>query len=125
MSITLNTKVYNFAGHTPQSLSLYTERGAGVATGFSNLTSRVEDGNISSGAKTKVRWKLKVPVIQAAESDCACPGDVLREAIVDLVVTFDPKATATERTDILTRLQDLVLKTEFTASVANLVQPSA
>lgn len=125
MSITLNTKVYNYAGHTPQSLSMYTERSSGVATGFSPLTSRVEDGNIASGAKTKVRWKLKVPVIQAAESDCACPGEVLREAIVDLVVTFDPKATATERTDILDRLQDLVLTPEFIGSVTSLVQPSA
>lgn len=125
MSITLNTKTYNYSGHTPQQLSVYTERSSGVATGFSNLTNRVEDGNNSSGAKTKVRWKLKVPVVQAAESECACPGDLLREAIVDLVITFDPRASATERTDMLDRLQDLVLTTEFIGSVTNLVQPSA
>lgn len=125
MSIVLNTKTYNYDGFTPQALSMYTERSSGVATGFSALTARVESGNISSGAKTKVRWKLKVPVIQAEASECACPGEILREAIVDLVVTFDPKCTSAERTDILDRLQDLVLTPEFTGSVTSLVQPSS
>lgn len=125
MSITLNTKIYNFDGHSTSGFSMYTERSAGVSTGFSPLTSKVENGNITSGAKTKIRWKLKLPVIATASDACACEGQPLRESIVDLVVTLDPKATAAERADILARLQDLVLTTEFTASVSSLVQPSA
>lgn len=124
MSIVLNSKTYNFRGFlAPNSISSYTETSAGVPAGFSPLTAKVEDGGAKSN--TKVRWKLKLPVVQTADSDYYAAGTLLREHIVDIVVTYAPGAIAAERTDVLARITDLVGKTEFTASMTNLVQPSA
>lgn len=123
MSITLNSKVYNFAGLLAQAISTYVERSAGVPSGFSPLTSKVEDG--SSASNTKVRWKLKLPVVATSDSECACTGALLREYVVDLVVTVPPGSLAAERDDLLQRIQDLVLTAQFESSVSSLVQPNA
>lgn len=123
MSIVLNSKTYNFAGFNPQSISMYVERSAGVPSGFSPLSARVEEG--SGTSNTKVRWKLKIPVIASVDSECTCAGEVLREYITDIVVTVPPGSTSAERTDLLARITDLVGKAEFTASITSLVQPNA
>lgn len=123
MSITLNSKVYNFAGFDTQQLSNYVNRDSGVPTGFSRLTSRVDDGQGS--ANTKVRWKLKVPVVASEDSECSCAGALLREYIVDIVATVPPGSTSAERTDLDARITDLVASAEFTASITNLIQPNA
>lgn len=122
MSISLNSKTYNFSGFNQQSISQYIERSAGVPSGFSPLTVKVEDGG--AGANTKVRWKLKIPVIAVADSECACIGALMREYIVDMVVTVPAGSLAAERTDLLTRIQDLVATPEYTGSITSLLQPS-
>lgn len=123
MSITLNSKVYPFAGFDSQSLSTYVNRDSGVPSGFSRLTARVDEG--SASANTKVRWKLKVPVVSTEDSECSCAGALLREYAVDLVVTVPPGSTAAERTDLEARIVDLVASSEFSASIISLIQPSA
>lgn len=123
MSITLNSKVYNFAGFDTQSVSNYANRDSGVPSGFSKLTSRVDDGSASSN--TKVRWKLKVPVIATESSECACEGALLRDYIADIVVTVPPGSTLAERTDLEARIVDLVASPEFSGSIINLIQPNA
>jgi len=123
MAIVLNSKTYNYRGFNPQSISTYFETSAGVPSGFSPLTSRVE-GTDGSG-KVKTRWKLKVPIVAAVDSGCSCTGSVLREAIVDIVVTLERTATAAERTDLQARIVALVQTPEFSGSVINLVQPSS
>jgi hypothetical protein len=124
MSIVLNSKTYNFRGfQAPNNFSNYLETSAGVPSGFSNLTAKVEDGGAK--ANTRVRWKLKVPVVQTEADACSCPGTVINDTTVDIVVTMSPTTTAAQRADVLARLQALVLKTEFTVSVTDLVQPSA
>ena len=123
MSITLNSKVYNFAGFDTQQLSNYVNRDSGVPTGFSRLTARVDDGQGS--ANTKVRWKLKVPVVASEDSECSCAGALLRDYIVDIVVTVPPGSTSAERTDLEVRITDLVASPEFSGSITNLVQPNA
>lgn len=124
MAIVLNTKTYSFRGFlAPNSISSYLETSGGVPSSFSPLTAKVEDGG--SKGNTKVRWKLKVPTVETDPSACACPGDVIMDDYVDIVFTFGPKTTLAKRTDVLTRIQQLVLKAEFTASVNDLVQPSA
>lgn len=123
MAIVLNSKTYTFRGFNPLSLSTYFETSAGVPSGFSPLTARVE-GTEGAG-KVKTRWKLKVPVIAAEASSCACPGGTLRESIVDIVVTTDRTTTSAERTDLQARIVALVQTAEFSASVTSLVQPSS
>ena len=66
-----------------------------------------------------------MPVLVTETTACACEGDVASEDFVDLIVTFGKGNTTARRTDVLDRLQDLVLTTEFTASVTSLLQPSA
>lgn len=123
MSITLNSKVYNFAGFDTQQLSNYVNRDAGIPTGFSRLTNRVDDGQGS--ANTKVRWKLKVPVVASVDSECSCIGALLRDYTVDIVVTVPPGSTSAERTDLQTRITDLVASPEFSGSITNLIQSNA
>lgn len=123
MSIVLNTKTYTFRGFNPQSISSYADTSAGVPNGFSWLTNRVE-GTDGTG-KVKSRWKLKVPVVAADDNDCSCTGDLLREVVVDIVVTSDRGSTVTERTDVADRIEDLVATTEFRESIINLIQASA
>ena len=124
MAVTLNTKTYNFSGHQPPiNQSVYMERSAGIPSGFSPLTSKVEEQN--KAGQTKVRWKLKLPTLVAESSACACEGDVASEDFVDIVYTFGKGSTTARRTDLLTRTQDLMLKPEFTGSVINLLQPSS
>lgn len=123
MSIVLNSKTYNFDGFLQTGISSYTERAGGVPSSYSPLTCKV-DGVTGNGA-VKVRWKLKLPVVATEDTACTCAGTVLRNSTVDLVLTLDRGLTATERSDVLARLQDLVLKPEFTGSVSNLRQPNA
>lgn len=123
MSITLNSKVYDFAGFDAQSLSNYKYTAGGIPTGFGRLTAKVDDGGIS--ANTKVRWKLKVPVVATEDSECACVGGVLREYIVDIVITVPPGSLSAERTDLEAQLGDLVASSQFATSITSLTQPSS
>ncbi len=123
MSYTLNGLTYNYSGFSPQSLSTWVERSLGVPSGFSVLTNRVEDGGTK--AATKVRWKLKVPVIAAADSEQAVAGEMLREYFVDIVFTIPAGATAAERTSVEDRINDLVALAPFKASITDLIQPSS
>lgn len=120
MAITLNTKTYNFAGLL-QAISNYRETSGGVANAFSYLTSRVSQAT----NRYTVTWKLKVPVVAAADSSCACVGEMLDESIVDIVVKVGSKRSTAERTDLALRIKDLVASTEFQSSISNLVQPTA
>lgn len=123
MPITLNTHVYTFDGFTNQAISQYSDRSGGVPSSFSLLTDKVESG--ASNRDTKVRWKLKLPVVAATDSECSCAGSLLREYIADIVITVPPGSTAAERDDLHDRIKDLVVTPQFEASLVNLVQSSA
>ena len=120
MAITLNTKTYNFAGLL-QAISNYRETSGGVANAFSYLTARVSQAS----ARYTVSWKLKLPKVAADASACACPGDMIDEDIVDIVVKVSSKRTAAERADLALRIKDLAASTEFQSSISSLVQPTA
>lgn len=122
MSITLNTKVYNFVGFIQGAIARYLNAGDGTAAGFKTATAKVEEPNSSS--QIKVRWKLKLPTV-VSEAECACPGGVIRENFADVVVTVGTAASNAERTDIALSLKDLVASPEFQASIINLQTPSA
>lgn len=117
-TIVLNS--LNYVGTGIQNgISHWWERSLGLVNAFSSLTARVA----YNPTKTVVAWKLTVPVVQGDDSACGCAGEVVRTTIVDVSVRFDRGATSAERADVLLRLQNLVLKPEFTGSVSNLVQP--
>ena len=64
-------------------------------------------------------------MVAATDSNCSCAGDLLREIVLDLVVTSDRGSTVAERTDMADRIEDLVASPEFKASIISLIQPSA
>lgn len=101
-------------------VSSFWERASGVVNGFSHLSARV---NLSK-ERTNVLWRLTVPVIKGDDSACGCAGEVERTTEISLDVRFGRAATAAERADVLKRIQDLVLTSEFTGSVTGLNLPA-
>lgn len=117
-TIVLNSLNY-VGGGILNGVSQFWERSKSLVSAFSTLTARVS----YNATKTVVAWKLTVPVTVTEDSTCGCIGDVLRSTIVDVSVRFDRGATSAERADVLARIQDLVLTTQFVGSVNSLVQP--
>lgn len=120
-NITLNTKVYNGAG-VLNGIAQYFERSGGIAGAFSQLTASVVVG--FAKAKTRVHWKIGMPVVATEASACACPGDAVRRLDADMTVRMDSTATLAERTDFALRLKDLVASAEFQQSIINFQQPT-
>lgn len=115
-NIVLNTLTYVGTGII-NGLSYFWEKSLGIVSGFSALTNRIN----YTQDRVNVLWKLEVPVLQSEATSCACPGDVLRNTIVNIEVRYDKRATQAERDDIDLRVQNLVTSAQFRASVKSLV----
>lgn len=120
-NIVLNTKTYGGIGLLA-GIAQWFERSGGVAGAFGSLTATVKVGGGST--KSRIHWKLGMPVVAEEASSCACPGTVTRRLDGDIDIRMDPTATLAERTDYALRLKDLVASPEFQASIINLAQPS-
>lgn len=114
-NITLDTKVYTGMGLSPNG-SKFQNRDAGVVSGFKTLDMSI---NFTKD-KTNVRFKLFKPTVQTEATDCACPGEVLRERYLDIVVRYDKLDTQADRDSILQDAKDLVNSTQFAAYVKDL-----
>lgn len=123
MSITLNAKVYNFAGFNTNGQSVYKYTGGSFPSSFSYLTDKVNTG--TGKADSTVRWNLSVPHVAESSSECACEGTVLGTDYVRIELSVSPITTSAGRTDLWTRVRDLVASPEFKATVESLTQPSA
>jgi hypothetical protein len=121
-NIVLNSKTYAGIGFNQNGQSVFKETSAGVPSGFSYLTEKTSTGTGKSDST--VKWNLSLPVVATVDSDCSCAGEVLRTAYVRLEISFAASSTAAERTDVLDRLQDLVLTSQFIGSLTNLDQPT-
>lgn len=124
MTITINTKPYSYSGMDSDQKSVYFNRPAGAASGWSRLLAKVTTA-LTKGGTSKVEWKLKVPVIADAASACSCPGETLRESTVTISIVASNTATSAELLDIALRIKDLAASTEFQSSVSSLIQPTA
>lgn len=124
MAITLNAKAYNFAGFNQRSQSVYKYTGGGLPSSFSYLTSKVNTENSKAG-QSRSEWRLSVPHVAAEASSCACPGTTLGTDYISVQVDISSITSAAERTDLWTRLRDLIASPEFKASIEGLTQPSA
>lgn len=121
MAITLNSKVYNYAGFDPNSVSQYQETSTGIPTAASDLTNRVTSG---SGKVVRVKWRLIVPIVATEGSECSCVGDVLRTTHVNIEFTIPATSTLAERQDVRARIASLIDNAQYIASVDNLAQAS-
>ena len=119
MSLTLNTKVYPFAGIV-SGVTSYVYRGLGLAGLFSPVTASVKVDTMA-----RVQWKLRVNNPQPEDSGCCTTDPVAGFEEADIKIRMSPNATTAERTDFALRLKDLVATTEFQSSIINLEQPSS
>lgn len=117
-NLTLNTKVYVGSGLI-NGIANWRNLAAGVAAGIARVTA-----SIRFDSKTRLQWKLAVPVVATTESACACPGEPLRIADAVINIRMDPGATSAERTDFALQLKDLVASTDFQSSIISLAQPA-
>lgn len=115
----LNTKTYAFSGILA-GISTWIERSLKLSQLFSTLT-----GSVVVDTKARVKWRLKVPYAVASDSTCGCAGDVRGVADLAIDIRFDNSLDDADRLDMLDRLQDLVLTTQFASSVTNLEQPNS
>lgn len=116
-AVTLNTVVYSPAGSS-NGTARWVNRSAGVSSGFSVLTENVKDP--VTGSQVKISFGLDVPVVATTDDACACTGQQLRSATVNISVWEATTSTATERADIWQRIVDLVNSTPFSDAVKNL-----
>ena len=123
MPITLDSLVYDVVGFNQNGQFVYSEKSAGVPSGFAYLTSKVNTGTGKNDSS--VKWNLSRPIVATTDSDCACAGDVLRTYYCKIEFTIPSGATAAERVDFTDQIQSLVLTSQFTASTETLVQPSS
>lgn len=123
MAITLNTKVYAFAGFNNNQQSVYRNTDAAFPSGFSYLTAKV---NVGTGTKdSNSKWNLSLPHIATSSSACSCEGSVLGTDYIQVDSKFSAATSAADRLDAWTRLRDLVASAEFKATITGLTQPSA
>lgn len=122
MSITLNSKVYDNVGFNQNGQFVYSEKSAGVPSGFSYLTAKVSTGTGKSDSS--VKWNLSIPIVATADSECTCAGDVLRNYYVKIDITEPAGSTAAERLDVRARIASLIAAAQFVDSVEDLTQPS-
>lgn len=123
MSITLNSKVYNFAGWNQNQQASYSETSGAVPSSFSFLTAKVNTGTGKSASF--VKWNLSIPVVTTVDSECGCIGDLLRTYRVKVEVEIPAGSSASERTDVVARLTSLIGNAQFTASINSLTQPAS
>lgn len=116
-NVTLNSVVYAPSG-TNNGVSTWANRSGGTGNSFSYLTEKFVTP--SDGAVNRITFGLNLPIVQAADSECACAGTLLRTSTVQISVWVPSASTSTERADLLARIQSLVAAAPFTAAVGNL-----
>lgn len=121
MAIVLNTKTYNYDGFDPNGVVDYMERAGGVPSSFSLLAF----GQNQTPQYVKNSVKLTIPIVATEDSDCQCAGSVLRVYRLRVELEEPVNGTLAERTDLLLRLQGLVLTAQFESFVKNLVKPAS
>jgi hypothetical protein len=117
-NLTLNTKVYTPRGKTGDvaNWQLYGDTTFG---GASSAVSESVRGPTKDGV-SRVHWKVSVPKAAAADSACACTGEVTSLGIADIQITVPNNFTTAERQDLVDRIQSLVATSTFDDSVAKL-----
>ncbi len=117
--ITLNTKVYSPVG-VFSNTAKWEDRTGGIPNGFSPLTLLVKQPT-PGVANYRASAKLLVPVVQSAETACACPGEFLRQTGYEVSMTAAVGGTTAERTDAYLRFKDFVASAEFIAAFRDLI----
>lgn len=117
-TVVLNTKNYS-PGGANGSLAHWVERSGGVGSSFSTLDEKYRDPT-GKDAVTRIEFDLAFPIVATTDDACACIGTVLRNYTAHLSVWVPATSTLAERTDFLTRIQNLTASAPFVNAVENL-----
>lgn len=118
-NLTLNTKVYAPRGKTSGDIAQWMLVGD---TTFGGASSTVTERVIGPNADgiNRVTFKVTIPKAAAADTNCACIGDVIATAIANVELVIPAAFTAAERDDLTKRVQGVVANAVFTAAATNL-----
>lgn len=118
-NLTLNTKVYAPRGKTSGDIANWALVGDATFGGASSIVTERVVGPSKEGVN-RVTFKLTIPKAAAADTSCACVGEVIATGLCNIEVVVPAAFTAAERADFRQRIQGLVANAIFTASVDNL-----
>ncbi len=121
-NLTLNTKVYTPRGKQGDvaSWALVGDATFGGATSTVTESVRLPTKTVS---ENRIQFRLEAPKAAAADSACACTGEVLGTGLCVIDVKVPPNFTPAERGDFCLRIQALVATAVFSSAVSNL-EPS-
>lgn len=120
-NIVLNALTYVGDG-IQNGVSRWTNRLAGMAAYFKNLTVSVRTGK---DARSVIKWKLVHPFPDSAPTDCPCDGQLpYQDTIVNVEFRFDPRTDTAYRTAVRLAVKDLLATSQMTDSVDNLNLPT-
>lgn len=115
-SITLNTKVYTPRG-TSNGVSTWALAGDATFGGAQSQVTESVRGPLSDGTY-RTQWIVVIPKAAAADSACACTGEIVGTGKAKIEIVWPVAFTAAERQDFVDRLQALVALSVFDVSVA-------
>jgi hypothetical protein len=118
-NLTLNTKVYAPRGKTAGDIASWALAGDPSFGGATSTVTERVTGPSKDGVN-RVTFKVTIPKAAAADSTCACIGEVLATGIFNCEVVIPSAFTAAERDDFTKRIQGLVANAVFTAAATNL-----
>lgn len=117
-TVTLNTVVYGLSANQGGFISWLATAVSGILSGLSRLTFRQTGPNAQAkDPVVRQEYKLDLPIVADASSECACVGDVLRTYSATISILLPPKGTTAERTDFGLRLKDLLANTAVQAGI--------
>lgn len=117
-ALVLNTKSYAPRGkeNSIAKWALVGDTTFGGATSVVTLSV----GEPSKEGVSRVRVRVSIPKAAAADSACACTGEVLSTGLLDATVLVPANYTGAERTDLRTRIKDFFGSAVFTAAIDSL-----
>lgn len=121
-NLTLNTKTYTYASDQAGIIT-WNELSGGIPTGFSKATLALREPNGKPNSVYRLEMHLTMPTVAAADSECACTGEVLRNEAGRVIVEIPTTGTTAERTDYGLRLKDLLANAQVQAALASLTRP--
>ncbi|DAD51591.1 coat protein [ssRNA phage Gephyllon.3_11] len=115
--ITLNTVVYS-SGGTSNGVTVWWNRAAGFAAGFSKLWQTFTQPK--TGTQLKLVYQIELPTVATVDTNQFAAGDLMRTSTVQVSAFLAEGSTAAERTDLYLRLKDLVATVAFQAAFKDL-----
>lgn len=118
-NLVLNTKTYAPRGRTSGDIAQWALAGDATFGGSTSFVTERVTGPNADGIN-RVVFKLDIPKAAAADTPCACIGEVIATGRANIDIVVPTAFTAAERDDFTKRVQSLVASAIYTAAQTNL-----